>query len=151
MMPMIVQDMSELFQKDLKRLSDEIALFHDASNLWMTAGSVANSAGNLCLHLNGNLNHFVGAILGNTGYVREREKEFEARHVSVDRLVSMTLETAGVVKSTLDQLTSASLEQKYPIEVFGQPMTTGYFLLHLYGHLNYHLGQINYLRRILEP
>ena len=54
-----------------------------------------------------------------------------------------------IVISTLANLSDEDFAKTYPIEVFGQPMTTGYFLTHLATHLNYHLGQINYHRRLV--
>jgi uncharacterized damage-inducible protein DinB len=55
-----------------------------------------------------------------------------------------------VVRETLGKLAAADLTSQYPLQVLGYPMTTTYFLVHLYGHLNYHLGQVNYLRRLLQ-
>jgi hypothetical protein len=147
---MKLDDLSVLFQKDLVRLSDEMKQFKDTSNLWKTTGGISNTAGNLCLHINGNLNHFIGAIIGGSGYVRNRPAEFDTKDVPVDLLVEMTHATTRMLASTIDNIQPESLEKSYPIEVFGEPISTGYFLLHLHGHLNYHLGQINYLRRILE-
>ena len=147
---MELSDISALFLRDLDRLSEEIQQFQDTSNIWKKTGAVTNTSGNLCLHINGNLNHFIGATLGDTGYVRHRELEFSDRDVPVAALVNMTRETAEMVAKVFKTMNEEMLEKTYPLKVFGDAMSTNYFLIHLFGHLNYHLGQINYLRRILE-
>ena len=146
---MLRKVLAELYERDLAKLRDEIEAYASEADLWKTSDGVSNSAGNLCLHLTGNLNHFFGAVLGNSGYVRDRDAEFANKHIPRSELVS-GIDSAGyVVFSTLAELTEEDLDKPYPIEVFGHPMTTGYFLVHLATHLNYHLGQINYHRRLL--
>jgi uncharacterized damage-inducible protein DinB len=120
------------------------------SRLWHTEAGIANSAGNLCLHLVGNLNHFIGATLGGTGYVRNREQEFSLKNIPCSHLAVKIDETIVVVSSTLDKLTADTLESEYPLLLADQKFITKYFLLHLTGHLSYHLGQINYHRRLLD-
>lgn len=139
----------ELYDRDLSKLKEEIALYGDEANLWKTDGEIANSAGNLTLHLIGNLRHFFGAVLGETGYVRDRDKEFSDGGVSRADLLAGVDQAAADVNATLEKLTADDLAKEYPIEVFGHQMTTEFFLVHLATHLNYHLGQINYHRRIL--
>ena len=95
------------------------------------------------------LKHFIGATLGNTNFVRQREKEFSLLNVPRADLISDIEETKKTVLNVIANLDEATLEKKYPINVFGGEMKTEYFLLHLVSHLNYHLGQINYLRRII--
>ncbi|MEP7149952.1 MAG: DinB family protein [Acidobacteriota bacterium] len=139
----------ELYERDLTRLKTEIEQFADEADLWKTSGGITNSAGNLCLHLTGNLQHFIGAVLGNSGYVRDRDAEFSTAGTSKSDLLAEIDSTAETLKVTLAKLTDDDFTKTYPIEVFGQPMTTGYFLTHLATHFNYHLGQINYHRRLL--
>ncbi len=124
-------------------------MYEDESSLWITKEGISNSAGNLCLHLIGNLNHFIGALLGNTGYIREREKEFSLKYIPIKDLVSSIENTIITVKKSLTKLSAIDFEKNFPVEVFGKPLTTGFMLLHLATHLNYHLGQINYHRRLL--
>ena len=138
-----------LYERDLGRLRTEIEQFSDESDLWKTSGEVTNSAGNLCLHLTGNLQHFIGAVLGKSGYARDRDAEFASKNVSRETLLSEIETTTAVVKETIAKLTHDESSATYPIEVFGHPMTTDYFLIHLASHFNYHLGQINYHRRLL--
>ena len=140
---------AELYERDLLKLRDEIKNFKDDDNLWRTEDGVSNSAGTLVLHLMGNLNFCVGTTLGNTGYVRNRELEFSATDVPRAELIAGIDGVIEIVKNTLPSLTQQQLEAIYPLEFFG-PKSTGWYLTALYGHLTYHLGQINYLRRILE-
>lgn len=139
----------EIFDRDLNKLITEINLYKDEERLWIIKDGIGNSAGNLCLHLIGNLNHFIGAILGNTGYVREREKEFSLKNIPRKELIQSIENTITVIKESLSKLTATDFEKLFPLEVFGKPMTTGFILLHLTTHLAYHLGQINYHRRLL--
>ena len=124
--------------------------YYAEDDIWIKTREIPNSAGNLCLHLCGNLQHYLGAVLGNTGYIRQRDEEFSAQDVPLEDLLSEIDETSRVVKNTLQALSEQDLQANYPQEVFGSPMTTGYFLIHLTSHLGYHLGQINYHRRLLS-
>src|SRR5215213_11857981 len=118
-----------LYERDLGRLRTEIEQFSDESDLWKTSGEVTNSAGNLCLHLTGNLQHFIGAVLGKSGYARDRDAEFASKNVSRETLLSEIETTTAVVKETIAKLTDDEFSATYPIEVFGHPMTTDYFLI----------------------
>lgn len=138
----------QVFEKDLNRLKIEIEAFEVEENLWLKSDGINNSAGNLCLHIIGNLNNYIGAILGNTGYIRNRPLEFTEK-VTKNNLLEKIEKTQVVVFKTLESLNPDHLERIYPEDVLGYRMTTEYFLIHLLGHLNYHLGQINYHRRIL--
>ena len=141
--------LTALYERDLKKLKEELGAYSDEADLWKIDGEILNSAGNLSLHLIGNLKHFFGAVLGNTGYVRNRDAEFADKGVSRDQILADVDETAAVIKLTLANLSDEDLAKTYPLEVFGEPMTTGYFLTHLATHLNWHLGQINYHRRLV--
>lgn len=138
----------QVFEKDLNRLKIEIEAFEVEENLWLKSDGINNSAGNLCLHIIGNLNNYIGAILGNTGYIRNRPLEFTEK-VTKNNLLEKIEKTQVVVFKTLESLNPDHLERIYPEDVLGYRMTTEYFIIHLLGHLNYHLGQINYHRRIL--
>lgn len=146
----MLQYIANILTRDLDKLSHEINSFQDEQALWETTGQVTNSAGNLCLHLCGNLNHYIGARLGNSGYVRDRPAEFSLKNVPKNELLRQIAQTNEVVQETLQQLQNGELSKEFPEQVFGYPMTTGFFLVHLSTHLAYHLGQINYLRRVLD-
>lgn len=147
---MLNEILIELYERDLNKLKTEIEQFSDEADLWTTREGITNSAGNLCLHLTGNLQHFIGAILGDSGYVRDRGAEFARKHVSRLELLSEIESTSAALRKTIGKLTADDFAETYPIEVFGHSMTTGYFLTHLTTHFNYHLGQINYHRRLLS-
>lgn len=140
----------KLLSRDLDKLAMEISSFENEKNLWMLSGEINNTAGNLCLHLVGNLNHFIGTIMGNSGYVRNRESEFASKDLSKQQLLQMVAETKEAVVSSLEKWPVGDLQNPYPIQVFGEEMTYEFFLIHLIAHLNYHLGQINYLRRMID-
>lgn len=140
----------KLFARDLDKLIAEVNMCKRDGNLWRIAGDVKNSAGNLCLHIIGNLQHFIGAVIGETGYIRDREAEFSTTAVSRDILLSALLETKEIVIDSLQKLDRKKLQEIYPIDVFGEKMSYEFFMIHLIGHLNYHLGQINYIRRLTD-
>jgi len=142
--------LSKLFERDLKKLKTEITSYKEENKLWDVAGEIKNSAGNLCLHLLGNLQHYIGAVLGNSGYERNREAEFKSKNVPIEEMLKKIDKTVTIIKKTLSELEEKKLKEIYPINVFGEEMSTGYFLTHLVTHLNYHLGQINYHRRLLD-
>ena len=144
-----IDSLKELFERDLDKLMSELELFKEQGDLWVTPGDTRNSAGNLILHVCGNLQHFVGSVLGKTGYVRQRDLEFSSKDIPSEHLRRQVLATKDAVTRTLVALSPASLDETYPLEVWGRKLTNGFFLVHLHSHLNYHLGQINYLRRIL--
>jgi hypothetical protein len=141
--------LAELFEQDLLKLKDEISNFKDEANIWRTVDGITNTAGTLVLHLVGNLNYTIGTIIGGTGHVRNRELEFSLTGVSREKLVADIESTIGVAKTSLTGIAPVRLEETYKLEMFGAK-STGYYLTRFYGHLNYHLGQVNYLRRILE-
>ena len=142
-------DLKKIFERDLDQLAQEISAYSKESDLWIVKGEIKNSAGNLCLHLCGNLQHFVGKVLGGTDYVRNREAEFADKNVPRSTLLKEVATTKKVVSDTLHKMSPPQLDETYPINVFGEPMTTGFFLMHLATHLTYHRGQINYHRRLL--
>ena len=150
---MIIDALKDLFDRDLNLLKTEIELYTDEAKLWLVAGEIPNSGGNLALHLVGNLKHFIGAVYGGSAYVRERDLEFSTKGTPRAELLKMIDETMADVAAGLDKLTPDQLAQEYPITVFAdrtEPMTTEWFLVHLATHLGYHLGQINYHRRLFD-
>lgn len=146
----MIDSLITLYKRDLTALKKEINLYQDEEKLWVLDGDISNCTGNLCLHLVGNLNHFIGAQLGETGYIRKRDLEFSQKNVPISALNKQVDDTINMVEATLNALFEEDLKKKYPIQVFGEPMTTEYFLLHLVMHLSYHLGQVNYHRRLLD-
>ena len=133
----------------LDHLKKEIEAYPDEASLWHIKHGISNSAGNLALHLIGNLNHFIGAKLDNTGYIRNRDAEFSQKDVSRANLLTDIEKTKGVVKTTLQSLSAESLTAVYPEQFRGEDIRTLDFILHLLAHLAYHVGQVNYHRRLL--
>ena len=146
---MLTHDLAKLFERDILKLKTEISSYTDESKLWITTEGISNSAGNLCLHLLGNLQHYIGGNLENSGYVRNRPEEFSHKNIPVAEMIAAIERVAILIPQTIQSLTDETLESDYPEKVFDHSMTTGYFLLHLLAHLDYHLGQINYHRRSL--
>ena len=146
---MLAKILRELYERDLNKLKDEIQMYENEGDLWKTAPGISNSAGNLTLHLAGNLRHYFGAVLGGTEYVRDRVAEFSSGYVPRGQILAEIDAALSEVAAELENLSDDKMAEDYPQDVFGRPMTTGFFLVHLASHLNYHLGQINYHRRLL--
>ncbi|MBK7104958.1 MAG: DinB family protein [Ignavibacteriae bacterium] len=144
---MLKESLIKIFDRDLEKLISEIQLFENEENLWIVKGDIKNSAGNLALHLCGNLKHFIGHNLGGTNYIRERDKEFSLKNISKLELIKNIEETKDIVISTLTNFDESRFSEIYKEKISLGDVEVGYFLLHLITHLNYHLGQINYLRR----
>lgn len=147
---MLTDTLKSLFKRDLIRLKVEIDSYQSESNLWIVEKGIANSAGNLCLHLIGNLNTYIGANLGQTGYIRNRELEFSLKDISKQELIEKIEETIKVTDQTLSKLTPEQLEAEYPFLVLEEMTSTQFLLVHLLTHLTYHRGQISYHRRLLD-
>ncbi|WP_289665783.1 DinB family protein [Flavobacterium panacagri] len=147
---MLIHTLKILFNRDLDKLKFEIESYENENSIWIIDKNISNSAGNLCLHLMGNLNTYIGAEIGKTGYIRNRPLEFSLKDIPRSELIQKIEDTIIVVNNALDTLTEADLESIYPQIVFEKEMTTGFFLVHLATHLAYHLGQINYHRRLLD-
>ena len=147
---MLKDSLVEIFERDLLKLRDEINLYKTEADLWIVKGEIANSAGNLCLHLLGNMNHFIGALLGETGFVRDRDLEFSAKEASREFLNDEITKTIEVVKASLNRLSAEDFDKNFPVEKHGKVVKMDFMLLHLLTHFNYHLGQINYHRRLVK-
>jgi uncharacterized damage-inducible protein DinB len=146
---MTTEHLLALFQRDLTKLAKEINLYENEAQLWVVGDGITNSGGNLCLHLIGNLRTYFGAVLGDSGYIRNREAEFGDKDVPRATLLAGIEAAKADIERVLPSLTAADLEKEYPMVVFKEPMQTGFFILHLATHLGYHLGQVNYHRRLL--
>jgi uncharacterized damage-inducible protein DinB len=144
-MPLSVE-LAALFRRDLARLVQELKAFPEGPALWTVVPGVANSAGNLALHLEGNLREYIGRQMGQIAYTRDRPLEFSSKDIPAAELIARIESVAETIPGIV---ASAALETTHPENVFGSPMTTGWFVMHLFGHLNYHMGQIDYLRRVL--
>lgn len=147
---MIIESLKSLYNRDLNKLKLEIESYKSEESIWKIDKNISNSTGNLCLHLVGNLSTYIGAELGNSGYVRHRDLEFSLKDIPKAELLEKLESLIKIINSTLEKLSDEDLKKDYPTEALGYKMTTGYFLIHLLSHLDYHLGQINYHRRLLD-
>lgn len=136
------------FSRDLDQFAAEIEAFPSEESLWRRGGEVKNSGGTLALHIAGNLQHFFGAVLGGTGYARHREREFSARNISKMEILAGLQAARKAVSEVLENMNDAQLDNIYPASHFGENRSNGFVFLQLLAHLNYHLGQVNYLRRL---
>lgn len=137
--------------RELRALQRELEAYPDDELPWRLAPGIANSAGTLALHLAGNLRHFVGGVLGGSGYVRDREAEFSRRGIARLDLIAEVEHAIEAVETALDRFDPARLSTEYPVTIAGKRVSTGAFLLHLAAHLGYHLGQVDYHRRLMDP
>ncbi len=142
-------ELAELYARDLAALRKQVELFADDEMLWKALPGVVNPAGNIVLHLVGNLREYVGRLLGGVAYVRDRPLEFSARGLSKAELLAKLAEVEEMVPGIVRGLSEETLEEMGERPGQDEPRSTRYFLLHLYAHLSWHLGQIDYLRRIL--
>ncbi len=137
-----------LFCRDLAKLKVELESYKTETQIWKVVGDITNSAGNLCLHLVGNLDTYIGATLGNSGYVRNRDAEFALKDIPRAELILRIDSTIQTIQRVVPTLSEEQLKSEYPLLVLKEKTTTEYFLIHLAMHLSYHLGQINYHRRL---
>jgi Protein of unknown function (DUF1572) len=136
------------FDADIAKLRKEVEAFADDDTFWNAPESVPNSPGNLTLHLLGNLNHYIGAKLGNTGYVRKRPLEFSSGAQPRSDLLDHIEETRRVVTSVIGHLSDKDFRSDYLADDGDEVRTIAAELVRILSHLNYHLGQINYYRRL---
>ncbi len=147
---MNTDELTTFFERDLNKLITEIELYKKEENIWRVEKNISNSAGNLTLHLIGNLHTFIGKEIGKTNYFRNRELEFTQNNVPRKELIDSINDTIEMVKKSLAFLTNQELKKEYPILKFTKVETNEYLLVHLISHLTYHLGQINYHRRLID-
>jgi DinB family protein len=135
--------------RDLRALRREIEAYPSDADLWRVAPGITNTGGNLALHLAGNLQHFIGKVLGHTGYVRNRDAEFKSRDVPRAQLLAEIDRTVAAVETGLARLENQDLSVDFPEPLAGRRVSTADALLHLLTHCAYHLGQVDYHRRLI--
>ena len=145
----ISTDITTLLLRELEGFKRELALFPDEEGMWHTVPGVTNSAGNLALHVAGGLQYLIGSVLGQTGYVRDREAEFSRRSGSREEVYAELDRAAAVVREVMPGVPASTLASPFPEPVLGVTFGTRVFLLHLCAHAAFHLGQAGYLRRVL--
>lgn len=145
----LAADLGRMLERELVAFRREVELFPDDATLWKVVPGITNSAGTLALHVAGNLRHFIGGVLGKSGYVRDRETEFNRRGLTRAQVVAELEQAEEDIEPAILWLTEAALAAPYPVAVGGVTMPTGRFLVHLAVHTGFHLGQAGYLRRAL--
>jgi uncharacterized damage-inducible protein DinB len=146
---MMTESIRTIFLRELRALRREIEAYPNEKDIWEVPAGIGNSAGTLALHLAGNLQHFLGARLGRTNYVRNRDAEFSRRGVSRTAILEEIDAADIAITRGFERLTDLDLAQPYPEKISGTTLTTGEWLVHLVAHLGYHLGQIDYHRRLV--
>jgi len=141
--------LADLYRRDLTTLAREIEAFPSDEMLWQTAPGVTNSAGNLILHLEGNLREYIGRQLGGIEYVRNRPLEFSARGIGRRELAERVTSLIDAIPPVIRSLSAEQMESPFPEVVLEKALSTQAFLIHLLAHLNWHMGQLDYLRRVL--
>jgi hypothetical protein len=143
----MIPALAHVLRRELDTLERELRLYPDDASLWVSVPGQTTAGGNLALHLAGNLRHFIGATLGATGYVREREREFSSTGLSREAIIEEVRRATQDVEATLKALDPSRLAATYPLEIQGIRLGTEAVLLHLASHLAFHLGQVDYHRR----
>jgi hypothetical protein len=146
----LAKNLALLFRRDLSRLIQQIDAFPDDETLWRNLPGITNSAGNLVLHLEGNLREYIGRQIGGLPYQRTRPLEFSSTGLPKEQLKARIGELRDAIPTVIGGLSSDQLQREYPEQVLEIPLATEEFLIHLYGHLNWHLGELDYLRRALS-
>ena len=148
-MEKIIIALSEIFDTGIEKVIAELNGYDNESNIWLCPDGISNSSGTLALHIAGNLQHYIGTVLGNTGYERKRDMEFSKRDVPRKELIAELKTTKSAVINTLRNISEQQIDSDYPLLFPDKVVSTHFMLIHLAAHLNYHLGQINYHRRLL--
>jgi hypothetical protein len=146
----LARNLALLYRRDLSRLIQQIDAFPDDETLWHRLPGITNSAGNLALHLEGNLREYIGRQIGGMPYHRLRELEFSTKELPREELRARVVELKDAIPPIVGSLSPEQMQAEYPEVVLEKPLSTEAFLVHLYGHLNWHLGQVDYLRRALS-
>jgi len=146
----MIEELKALYHRDINKVIQEITLYKDEANLWLKDGDIKNCGGNLCLHLIGNLKTFIGAGFGETGYVRDREFEFNGKGVSKEELLKGLEEALEAVSKGLSNISPEDLGKNAPVKLRKEETPVGLTPMYLHAHLNYHLGQLNYHRRLFD-
>ena len=147
---MTTTEIAELYQRDIQKLISELDQFKDETNLWKTTGAISNSSGNLALHIIGGLSFHIGATLAENNYTRNRDEEFNAKHIPRKSIIDQLDALLIMIKATVISIGNERLNDPFPKFFDKENATISYVLTQLLLHLNYHTGQVNYLRRALE-
>lgn len=143
-----VHSIGQILLRDLETLRRELQAYPNESDIWKVPAGITNSAGNLTLHLTGNISYCFGTVIAENGYVRDRDAEFAGKNVPLADILARIDFAKQSVEDAVNTINDMDLVKPYPIPLAGITLTIGQFLVHLVGHFNYHVGQIDYHRRM---
>lgn len=146
---MLMSDIAAILDRDLRALAREVEAYADEADLWRLPEGVPNSAGTLALHLAGNIQYYIGACLGQTGYVRDRAAEFGSRNVPRAVILREIEAARSAVRVAATRAGSRPVQGDFPEPIATMTMAAGEYLVHLVAHFAYHLGQLDYHRRLV--
>lgn len=147
--PPLARQLHAVLVRELRALRREVEAYPDEAAIWVVPEGISNSCGTLVLHLVGNLRTYVGKQVGGDAYERDRPREFAARNLSRAELLREIDATIAAVDGAMPKLTAETLAARYPLAVGPVTVNAQDFLLHLAVHLGYHLGQVDYHRRLV--
>lgn len=145
---MITIVLIDLYTREINRLKNEISAFESDDLLWKQPDGLVNPAGNICLYTTGTLQHFIGNMIGDSGYIRNKEAELKARNLNRERLLEEVENMRQVVVDTLEQVSKTDLQKVFPTKEFEEAVTTEFYLIHLLNTLSFHIGQISMIRTL---
>jgi uncharacterized damage-inducible protein DinB len=146
---MLLATVQTVITRELRAVRRELEAYPDDAAVWRAAPGIPNTGGTLALHVAGNIQHFIGAILGRDGYRRDRDAEFARRDVPRAQLVAGIDAAIAAVERTLPRISADQLAAPYPEPIAKRTVSAHVFLVHLVTHLAYHLGQLDYHRRVV--
>lgn len=146
----MIREITGEYSQYLTQLESILIKMPSEDSLWEKQGRAGNSIGNIILHICGNLNHYIGHHLGNSGYIRDRDAEFSATGLSKEKLLAMIISTREMVQKVLPQVDESRLNDNYPQEINGQQFTVGFTIIHMFAHLAYHTGQADYYLKMMK-
>jgi uncharacterized damage-inducible protein DinB len=147
---MITTVLIDLYSREIDKLKNEVLAFESDDLLWRTPDAHITPAGNHCLFIAGSLQHFIGNIIGDSGYIRNKEAEMKAKNVPRERILEEIEAMRQVVIDTLEQVSKTELQKQFPTNEFEEPVSTEFYLVHLLKNLGYHLGQVSLLRQLVS-
>jgi hypothetical protein len=145
----VASDVGRMLKRELECFRSEVEMFPDDASLWKVVPGITNSAGTLAVHVAGNLRHMVGAVLGGSGYVRDRNAEFSRRGLTRKEVMAELKRAEEEIEPAIRMLNDAALAAPFPGDMHGMTMPTRRFLIALEVHAAFHLGQAGYIRRVV--
>jgi len=144
-----MKEFQKFFRENLQSLHNEINSFEHEEDLWEIKGTIKNPPANIAMHMCGNLKHYIGHGIGNNGYIRNRDLEFSIKGLSKEQILNEINSTIEALDAVFEKLTYDDLLKNYEHDYYGENKKIAFVLSILSQHLGYHLGQINYYRRLI--